>query len=50
MNWEQALDWVQQMNAANHIGHADWRRPTFKSLQSIVDCSRSPETTKRIRN
>jgi hypothetical protein len=46
MNWEQALAWVQQMNAAKHLGHADWRMPTVKELQSIVDYTRSPDTTK----
>jgi hypothetical protein len=46
LNWEQALAWVQQMNADNHLGHADWRMPTVKELQSLVDYTRSPDTTK----
>ena len=45
MNWEQALAWVQAQNAANYLGHNDWRLPEIKELQSILDYSRSPETT-----
>ena len=45
MNWESALAWVQQMNAAKHLGHDDWRMPSIKELQSIVDYSKSPDTT-----
>ena len=45
MNWEVALAWVQARNAANHLGHTDWRLPDAKELQSIVDYTRSPDTT-----
>jgi len=45
MNWQAALAWVQQKNAENHLGHNDWRLPDAKELQSIVDYSRSPDTT-----
>jgi len=45
MNWESALAWVQSMNAAKHLGHDDWRMPSIKELQSIVDYSKSPDTT-----
>ncbi len=45
MNWQEALAWVQTRNAANHLGHADWRLPNAKELQSIVDYTRSPDTT-----
>ena len=45
LNWSNALAWVQARNAANHLGHDDWRLPNIKELQSIVDYTRSPATT-----
>jgi hypothetical protein len=42
MNWEAALAWVQKKNAEKYLGHADWRLPNAKELQSIVDYTRSP--------
>jgi hypothetical protein len=45
MNWEEALAWVQQQNSENYMGYSDWRLPNAKELQSIVDYSRSPDTT-----
>jgi hypothetical protein len=45
MNWQQALAWVQAQNAAHYLGHNDWRLPNTKELQSILDYSRSPDTT-----
>ncbi|MDD5642849.1 MAG: DUF1566 domain-containing protein [Syntrophales bacterium] len=45
MNWEASLAWVQAQNAANYLGHRDWRLPNAKELQSIVDYSRSPDTS-----
>lgn len=42
LTWEQALRWVEQLEYA---GHADWRLPNIKELQSIVDYGRSPQTT-----
>ena len=45
MNWQEALAWVQQKNAEKYLGHDDWRLPSVKELQSIVDYSRSPDTT-----
>lgn len=45
MTWEEALAWVAQRNAENHLGHSDWRLPNAKELQSIVDYTRSPDTT-----
>jgi hypothetical protein len=45
MNWRDALVWVQARNRENHRGHDDWRLPSAKQLQSIVDYSRSPDTT-----
>ncbi len=42
MNWEQALRWAEDLEYA---GHSDWRLPNAKELQSIVDYTRSPDTT-----
>ena len=46
MNWQEALAWVQRQNAENYLGHHDWRMPSIKELQSIVDYARSPDTTR----
>ena len=45
MNWEDALAWVQQMNNESCLGYSDWRLPNAKELQSLVDYTRSPDTT-----
>jgi hypothetical protein len=45
MDWEDALAWVQQKNAEHYLGYSDWRLPNAKELQSIVDYTRSPDTT-----
>jgi hypothetical protein len=45
LDWPEALAWVQAQNAANYLGHNDWRLPDAKELQSIVDYTRSPSTT-----
>jgi len=42
MDWPQALAWASGLDYA---GHKDWRLPNAKELQSIVDYSRSPQTT-----
>ena len=42
MNWPAALDYAARLEFA---GHDDWRLPTAKELQSIVDYTRSPDTT-----
>lgn len=45
LNWEAALEWVQVQNAASYLGHNDWRLPDAKELQSILDYTRSPDTS-----
>lgn len=45
MNWEDALAWVQQKNEESYLDYNDWRLPNAKELQSIVDYTRSPQTT-----
>jgi hypothetical protein len=42
MNWNEALAWCETLDYA---GYTDWRLPNAKELQSIVDYSRSPDTT-----
>jgi hypothetical protein len=46
LNWRDALAWVQQKNAEKYLGHDDWRLPNVKALQSIVDYTRAPDTTR----
>jgi hypothetical protein len=45
MNWQDALAWAQKKNAEKFLGHDDWRLPSVKELQSIVDYTRSPDTS-----
>jgi hypothetical protein len=45
MNWSDALAWAQARNTARYLGYNDWRLPNAKELQSIVDYTRSPDTT-----
>lgn len=45
MNWRDALAWVQKKNAEKFLGHADWRLPDAKELQSLVDYTRAPDVT-----
>jgi hypothetical protein len=42
MNWEEALQYAQTLTLA---GKLDWRLPSIKELQSIVNYSRCPQTT-----
>jgi len=42
LNWRDALEYAESLELA---GHDDWRLPSAKELQSIVDYSRSPDTT-----
>ena len=45
MDWEAALAWAQTKNTENYLGYSDWRLPNAKELHSIVDYTRSPQTT-----
>jgi len=42
MNWEEALKYAESLELG---GHDDWRLPNAKELQSIVDYTRSLQTT-----
>ncbi len=42
INWQKALEYAQNLELG---GYDDWRLPSAKELQSIVDYSRSPQTT-----
>ncbi len=42
MNWEDSLSYCENLELA---GFDDWRLPNAKELQSIVDYSRSPDST-----
>ncbi|WP_070963854.1 DUF1566 domain-containing protein [Vibrio sonorensis] len=42
MKWPQALKYCENLELA---GHSDWRLPDIKELHSIVDYTRSPETS-----
>ena len=41
LNWQEALEWVQEMNDEAFLGYSDWRLPDVKELQSIVDYSKA---------
>jgi hypothetical protein len=41
-DWENALTYAESLNLG---GKSDWRLPNAKELQSIIDYSRSPQTT-----
>jgi Protein of unknown function (DUF1566)/EF hand len=43
LNWSEALRWAEDLKYA---GHSDWRLPNAKELQSIVDYTRSPDTSR----
>lgn len=45
LTWTEALAWVETMNGESYLGFTDWRLPDAKELESIVDYSRSPDTT-----
>ena len=45
MNWSNALAYAQARNGAHFLGYTNWHLPDVKELQSIVDYTRSPDTT-----
>lgn len=47
MSWQEALSYVQEMNAQNHLGYSDWRLPDAKELHSIVNYENAPDYNDR---
>lgn len=45
LNWEETLVWVELKNADVYLGYSDWRLPNVKEMQSLLDYTRSPDTT-----
>jgi hypothetical protein len=45
LNWEESLVWVELKNAEAYLGFSDWRLPNVKEMQSLLDYTRSPDTT-----
>ncbi len=45
MNWSESKAWIAQLNKEKYLGYSDWRLPSIKELQTIVDYTRSPQAT-----
>jgi len=45
LNWQEAPCLGADKERRGYLGHNDWRLPNAKELQSIVDYTRSPDTT-----
>ena len=39
MNWEEAHSVIERLNKESYCGYSDWRLPTDKELESLVDRS-----------
>ena len=42
LDWTEALDWCETLT---YGGYDDWKLPNAKEMQSLVDYTRSPDTT-----
>lgn len=40
LSWPAAMDFIRSMNAAKVHGHADWRLPNIRELESLIDVRR----------
>ncbi len=45
MTWREALAFVEGEDSESYLGYDDWRLPDAKELHSILDYTRSPDTT-----
>eukprot|EP01029_Cantina_marsupialis_P015123 TRINITY_DN3311_c0_g2_i2.p1 TRINITY_DN3311_c0_g2~~TRINITY_DN3311_c0_g2_i2.p1 ORF type:complete len:455 (-),score=162.69 TRINITY_DN3311_c0_g2_i2:101-1465(-) len=43
MKWKDALAYVQTKNDETYLGYNDWRLPSTRELQPLVDYSRNPD-------
>ena len=39
--WQEAQDYIDELNNNNTLGHGDWRLPTIEELSTLVDAGRS---------
>ncbi|MGB3212038.1 MAG: DUF1566 domain-containing protein [Desulforhopalus sp.] len=47
LSWQEALDFVEQMNTEEHFGRSDWRMPNRRELRSLIDhSSKKPALTR----
>ena len=42
MTWQDAFEWVQQLNESGYLGYDDWRLPDVKELHTLMDYSKTP--------
>jgi len=38
LSWQEALDYVTDMNQSNFLGYKDWRLPNRREIRSLLDC------------
>lgn len=44
VTWQHALDYIAKLNDENYLGHADWRLPNRKELNSLINYGQSDNT------
>jgi hypothetical protein len=42
--WQQALDYIKEINGQNYLGHHDWRLPNIVELHSLVSAQQGNST------